>query len=102
MELLREGAAAFFQAAGIAAVLWVLFDWLLCPKRPVDIPVQVPLSGDARGLERLLRRLEGLTVELLDEGLSETGQRRAQRAAAKYPNMRLTKRGMIHGGTDDH
>ena len=56
MELFRDGVAAFLEAVGIAAVLWVLFDWFMYPKRAVNVPVQVPLSGDAEELEPLLRR----------------------------------------------
>ena len=57
MELFRDGVAAFLEAVGIAAVLWVLFDWFMYPKRAVNVPVQVPLSGDAEELEPLLRRI---------------------------------------------
>ena len=102
MEILREGAAAFFQAAGIAAVLWVLFDWLLYPRRPVRTPVYIPLSGDAQELDRLLRRVEGLYVTLVDEGLSPRGLQRAQRAVDRRPNTTLMKRGEEHGGTGHH
>lgn len=102
MEILREGIAAFFQAAGIAAVVWVLFDWLLYPKRGIYVPILVPLSGDAKGLEQLLRRLEGISVTLLDEGLSQRGWQRVRRAAARYPNITLMKQEANHGGTDDH
>ena len=65
MALFWEGVAAFLEAIGIAAVLWVLFDWFMYPQRAVNVPILVPLSGDAEGLEPLLRRLEGLTVVLL-------------------------------------
>lgn len=102
MEILREGVAAFFQAAGIAAVLWVLFDWLLYPRRVIHTPVYVPLSGDAQELDRLLRRLEGLHVTLLDEGLSLRGAQRAQRAVDRRPNTTLMKRGEEHGRTGHH
>ena len=33
MALFWEGIAAFLEAVGIAAVLWVLFDWVLRPGR---------------------------------------------------------------------
>ena len=92
MELFRDGVAAFLEAVGIAAVLWVLFDWFMYPKRAVNVPVQVPLSGDAEELEPLLRRLAGLTVVLLDEG----------QAARRDPNITLKKRGETHGGTQYH
>ena len=102
MALFWDGVAAFFEAIGIAAVLWVLFDWIMYPKRPVDVPVLVPLSGDAAGLEPLLRRLSGLPVVLVDEGLTALGAERAAHAAARDPNITLKKRGETHGGTDHH
>ena len=37
MELFRDGVAAFLEAVGIAAVLWVLFDWFMYPKRAVNV-----------------------------------------------------------------
>ena len=89
MELFRDGVAAFLEAVGIAAVLWVLFDWFM-------------LSGDAEELEPLLRRLAGLTVVLLDEGLSDEGRRKAEQAARRDPNITLKKRGETHGGTQYH
>ena len=92
----------FLEAVGIAAVLWVLFDWFMYPKRAVNVPVQVPLSGDAEELEPLLRRLAGLTVVLLDEGLSDEGRRKAEQAARRDPNITLKKRGETHGGTQYH
>ena len=102
MELFRDGVAAFLEAIGIATVLWVLFDGFMYPKRPVNVPVFVPLSGDAEGLEPLLRRLAGLTVVLLDEGLSDEGRRKAEQAARRDPNITLKKRGETHGGTQYH
>ena len=97
MEILREGAVAFFQAAGIAAVLWVLFDWLLYPRRPVRTPVYIPLTGDAQELEHAIRgilwlREVGLTsggVYLLDVGLSETGGRIVQALCEKWEFVTL-------------
>ena len=102
MELFRDGVAAFLEAVGIAAVLWVLFDWVLRPKRDGGTAVFVPLTGDAVGLEPLLRRLAGLTVVLLDEGLSDEGRRKAEQAARRDPNITLKKRGETHGGTQYH
>lgn len=102
MALFREGLTAFLEAMGIAAVLWVLSGWIMCPKRTVRLSVFVPLSGDAGELERLLRRLEGLAVVLLDEGLSDEGLRRAEHAAARDPNITLRKREETHGGTRYH
>ena len=102
MELFRDGVAAFLEAIGIAAVLWVLFDWFMYPKRAVNLPILVPLSGDAEGLEPLLRRLEGLTVILLDDGLSDLGTERAAYAASRDPNITLKKLGETHGGTQYH
>ena len=72
------------------------------PQRAVNVPILVPLSGDAEGLEPLLRRLEGLTVVLLDEGLSDLGTERAAYAASRDPNITLKKRGETHGGTQYH
>ena len=102
MELFRDGVAAFLEAVGIAAVLWVLFDWFMYPKRAVNVPIQVPLSGGAEELEPLLRRLAGLTVVLLDVGLSDEGRRKAEQAARRDPNITLKKRGETHGGTQYH
>ena len=102
MALFWEGIAAFLEAVGIAAVLWVLFDWVLRPKRDGGTAVFVPLTGDAVGLEPLLRRLAGLTVVLLDEGLSDEGRRKAEQAARRDPNITLKKRGETHGGTQYH
>ena len=42
MELFRDGVAAFLEAVGIAAVLWVLFDWVLRPKRGGGTAFAVP------------------------------------------------------------
>ena len=102
MELLRDGVAAFLEAIGIATVLWVFFDGLLRPKRAANMPVVLSLSGDAAELEPLLRRLAGLTVVLLDEGLSDEGRRKAEQAARRDPNITLKKRGETHGGTQYH
>ena len=43
MALFWEGVAAFLEAIGIAAVLWVLFDWFMYPKRAVNVPRSGPL-----------------------------------------------------------
>ena len=102
MALFWEGIAAFLEAVGIAAVLWVLFDWVLRPKRDCGTAVFVPLTGDAAELDRLLRRLEGLNVVLLDEGLSDEGRTRAEQAVRRDPNITLKKRGETHGGTQYH
>ena len=102
MALFWEGVAAFLEAIGIAAVLWVLFDWIMYPRRPVDVPILIPLSGDAEGLAPLLRRLSGLPIVLVDEGLSGLGLERAAYAARRDPNITLKKRGETHGGTDHH
>ena len=102
MALFWEGVAAFLEAVGIAAVLWVLFDWVLRPKRDSGTAVFVPLTGDAAELDRLLRRLEGLNVVLVDEGLSDEGRTRAEYAARRDPNITLKKRGETHGGTRYH
>ena len=102
MALFWEGVAAFLEAVGIAAVLWVLFDWVLRPKRDGGTAVFVPLTGDAAELDRLLRRLEGLNVVLVDEGLSDEGRMRAEYAARRDPNITLKKRGETHGGTRYH
>ena len=99
MALFWEGIAAFLEAVGIAAVLWVLFDWVLRPGRGGDATIFVPLTGDAVGLEPLLRRLEGLRVGLVDEGLSDEGRTRAEQAVRRDPNITLKKRGETHGGT---
>ena len=84
MALFWEGLAAFLEAVGIAAILWVLFDWFMYPKRAGNVPVLLSISGDAEELEHLLRRLDGLTVILRDEGLSDEGLRRAEDAAARH------------------
>ena len=76
MALFWEGLAAFLEAVGIAAILWVLFDWFMYPKRAGNVPVLLSISGDAGELEHLLRRLDGLTVILRDEGLADEGLRR--------------------------
>ena len=102
MALFWEGVAAFLEAVGIAAVLWVLFDWVLRPKRGGGTAVFVPLTGDAAELDRLLRRLEGLSVVLVDEGLSDEGRTRAEQAARRDSNITLKKRGETHGGTRYH
>lgn len=102
MALFWEGIAAFLEAVGIAAVLWVLFDWVLRPKRDGGTAVFVPLTGDAAELDRLLRRLEGLNVVLVDEGLSDEGRTRAEQAVRRDPNITLKKRGETHGGTRYH
>ena len=102
MALFWEGVAAFLEAIGIAAVLWVLFDWIMYPRKAAPVPVLVPLSGDADGLEPLLRRLAGLSVVLVDEGLSGLGLERAAYAAAHDPNITLKKRGETHGRTAHH
>lgn len=102
MALFWEGIAAFLEAVGIAAVLWVLFDWVLRPKRDGGTAVFVPLTGDAAELDRLLRRLEGLRVVLVDEGLSDEGRTRAEQAVRRDPNITLKKRGETHGGTRYH
>ena len=102
MALFWEGIAAFLEAVGIAAVLWVLFDWVLRPKRDGGTAVFVPLTGDAAELDRLLRRLEGLRVVLVDEGLSDEGRTRAEQAVRRDPNITLKKRGETHGGTQYH
>ena len=102
MALFWEGVAAFLEAVGIAAVLWVLFDWVLRPKRDGGTAVFVPLTGDAAELDRLLRRLEGLRVVLVDEGLSDEGRTRAEQAVRRDPNITLKKRGETHGGTRYH
>lgn len=102
MALFWEGVAAFLEAVGIAAVLWVLFDWVLRPKRDGGTAVFVPLTGDAAELDRLLRRLEGLNVVLVDEGLSDEGRTRAEQAVRRDPNITLKKRGETHGGTRYH
>ena len=102
MALFWEGIAAFLEAVGIAAVLWVLFDWVLRPGRGGDTTIFVPLTGDAAELDRLLRRLEGLSVVLVDEGLSDEGRTRAEQAARRDPNITLKKRGETHGGTRYH
>ena len=99
MALVRDGITAFLEAAGIAAVLWVVSDWVLRPVNRHRLPVWVPLTGDAAGLEELLHRLEGLDVVLLDEGLSAAGRRRAEKAASERPHITLKKRGETHGGT---
>ena len=101
MALFWEGVAAFLEAVGIAAVLWVLFDWVLRPKQSDDA-VFVPLTGDAAELDRLLRRLEGLRVVLVDEGLSDEGRARAEYAARRGPDITLRKWGETHGGTRYH
>lgn len=102
MALFWEGVTAFLEAVGIAAVLWVLFDWVLRPKRDGGTAVFVPLTGDAAELDRLLRRLEGLNVVLVDEGLSDEGRTRAEQAVRRDPNITLKKRGETHGGTRYH
>ena len=51
---------------------------------------------------RLLRRLEGLSVVLVDEGLSDEGRTQAEQAARRDPNITLKKRGETHGGTRYH
>lgn len=102
MALFWEGIAAFLEAVGIAAVLWVLFDWVLRPKRDGGTAVFVPLTGDAAELDRLLRRLEGLNVVLVDEGLSDEGRTRVEQAVRRDPNITLKKRGETHGGTRYH
>ena len=102
MALFWEGVAAFLEAVGIAAVLWVLFDWVLRPGQGGDATIFVPLTGDAEGLEPLLRRLEGLNVVLVDEGLSDEGRTRAEQAARRGPGITLKKRGETHGGTRYH
>lgn len=102
MALLRDGIAAFLEAVGIAAVLWVLFDWIIRPRPAMNEPVTLSLSGDAGALDAALRRLEGLPVILLDDGLSDTGRRRANSAAASRPNTTLMKREETHGGTQYH
>lgn len=102
MALFWEGLAAFLEAVGIAAILWVLFDWFMYPKRAGNVPVLLSVSGDAEELEHLLRRLDGLTVILRDEGLSDEGLRRAENAAARHSNITLKKRGDTHGGTQYH
>ena len=102
MALFWEGVTAFLEAVGIAAVLWVLFDWVLRPKRDGGTAVFVPLTGDAAELDRLLRRLEGLRVVLVDEGLSDEGRTRAEQAVRRDPNITLKKRGETHGGTRYH
>ena len=102
MALFWEGLAAFLEAVGIAAILWVLFDWFMYPKRAGNVPVLLSISGNAEELEHLLRRLDGLTVILRDEGLSDEGLRRAEDAAARHHNITLKKRGDTHGGTQYH
>ena len=102
MALFWEGLAAFLEAVGIAAILWVLFDWFMYPKRAGNVPVLLSISGDAGELEHLLRRLDGLTVILRDEGLSHEWLRRAEDAAARHPSITLKKRGDTHGGTQYH
>ena len=102
MALFWEGLAAFLEAVGIAAILWVLFDWFMYPKKAGNVPVLLSISGDAGELEHLLRRLDGLTVILRDEGLSDEGLRRAEAAAARHLNITLKKRGDTHGGTQYH
>ena len=102
MALFWESLAAFLEAVGIAAILWVLFDWFMYPKRAGNVPVLLSISGNAEELEHLLRRLDGLTVILRDEGLSDEGLRRAEDAAARHPNITLKKRGDTHGGTQYH
>lgn len=102
MTIFLEGLSAFLEAVGIAAVLWVLYDGFMCPKRAVYVPVLVPLSGDAEQLEQLLGRLTGLPVTLLDHGLSDTGRRRAAAASRQFPNVAFTnitleKWGDTHG-----
>ena len=117
MALFWEGVAAFLEAVGIAAVLCAEaasvevregvspLDFMLCvlrPKRGGGTAVFVPLTGDAAELDRLLRRLEGLSVVLVDEGLSDEGRTRAEQAARRDPNITLKKRGETHGGTRYH
>ena len=38
MALFWEGLAAFLEAVGIAAILWVLFDWFMYPKKAGNVP----------------------------------------------------------------
>ena len=102
MALIWDGITAFLEAVGLAAVLWVLSDWILRPGPRIEQAVYVPLTGDASELEPLLRRLAGLNVVLLDEGLSDEGRRKAEQAARRDPNITLKKRGETHGGTQYH
>ena len=52
MELFRDGVAAFLEAVGIAAVLWVLFDWFMYPKGPLMYPFRCLYPATRRSLSR--------------------------------------------------
>ena len=99
MALIWDGITAFLEAVGLAAVLWILSDWILRPGPRIEQAVYVPLTGDASELEPLLRRLAGLNVVLLDEGLSVQGRQQVEKAALERPHITLKKRGETHGGT---
>lgn len=94
MELLLQGALAFFAALGLAALAWLAFGYLLLPGELLQggLYAVLPAVGDGERLERDLRRLLWLRdsggarvpIIIADAGLSPRGRQVAHALLRRY------------------
>ena len=98
MELLQDGAIAFFAAVGMMAVVWTVAGAFLRAGRPVipGLLLVLPLRGEALAMEadvRELRRVQGqlpgAKIILADCGLSADARELAQYLARREKDALL-------------
>ena len=94
MELLENGIIAFLAAVGLTALLWGLAG-LVLRRRPRPVEALLVLPADGETLEMDVRTLETfrqqigphIPIVVADQGLSETGRRRAQLLAEQVDGL---------------
>lgn len=107
MTLLQDGLIAFLSAVGLTALVWLVAGAVLHTGRPIvpGLLLVLPLRGEAlameadvRELRRLLSRLPGARMVLVDCGLTEDARGLAQYLADREKRGELVDAAEFHLG----
>ena len=98
-----EGCLALLCAAGIAALVWLLFGWLVRPSPVHTLQVILPGRGDGEALEGDLRWLSWLRraglfqgeAVIWDRELTPQGRELALQLALRWPWVTCCPRGAL-------
>lgn len=104
MELIQDGAIAFFSAVGLTACVWLIAGAFLSGKcRNPELRIVLPLRGDAPGMEADLRELLRTrhtlplaTILLLDCGMTDEARQTAAYFCQRRERVELVDAKTLH------